>query len=563
MAHFHLKHDHDRDWLNDLVTTDAASDTAFRVRHRLGYPDGITFFEEAPAGVLVHEALTVLETECPAFDRAQQNAIDGQPWIDYETTRDAYLTASLVFGRADLLAAVLLDSASPNQSAAWGGFFAAGEVHRTLTPQTLNALIDHVPADVLNVLLGTDLHGDLASVPVWVAMLLASRPQPRRYGTVLRRLALAGATGVREHLVGKHPVLLNRDALNAAIDGAERAVQVAQARSKAKAQREVLHGTTVNGSTVPQVPCTLDSIFTTATVFTDPAEAVTDEGSTVYNPADDGHSSERCIDDLEGGTVGPAPVDPVAAHVDGRLASLGTVAGNPNLSLDQENAERERVGLPPRVTQSKVGERRTAEHHLVVAVENGRMAEVKRLLLAGVDPETPNYIRGLAIVTALKQKGPMAGMLFAHGANASMRTAAGTLLTMVCQAAFDTYSRCVREDWDDERMDAAMDHYVQQVGLLVRAGATASQFNLNMSGTRIDEARGTMAPDAWHWIRQVPMVWEAYDQAVAYRAALGDEAKQFVASIPQIVRDYPVQVKQAEDAVASMLAAAKSRAAGR
>lgn len=535
MGHFfHLKHDHDHDWPHD-VAMEASDTSALAIRNRMGYPDWIVFFEEAPAGVLAHEALAVLERACPSWDRVQQEVISGQPWATYETIRAMYLTAALVFGRADLLAVVLMDCSTPSQCAVWRRFFSTGEVHRTL------------PAEVLNTELITDLHGDRHRVPVWVAMLLASRPFTRRYRCVLRRLAKAGATGFHEHLYDKHPVLMNREALNAAIDVAEQTVKAVASKEEEerKAQRRELQRATARdtgrreGGATPTDDRLSDGMERYLHALEDDIERRTADAQALRSGVPDGPFWNE--------------QDAMTSFVTARFATWGYPDG---MTLDAENVERVRLGLPPRVVLDKVHERREAERQLHEAVQDGRASEVKRLLLAGADPETPNYIRGIAMVAALNRKGPIAGMLIAHGANPSMRTGAGTLLSMVCEKAFRTYSACL----DEEQIDIALDLPVQMVGLLVRAGATASQFNVNLSGERIDKVSGTMAPDAWHWIRQVPDIQAAYEQAVAYRESLREEADRFVASLPQIVRDYPEQVKQAEQAVAAMLEAAKGTA---
>ncbi|RPE23017.1 hypothetical protein [Burkholderia pseudomallei] len=490
-----------------------------------------------------------------------------QPWIDYETTRDAYLTAALVFGRADLLAAVLLDSASPNQSAAWGRFFAAGEVYRTLTPQVLGVLIDHVPADVLNVLLGTDLPGDLASVPVWVAMLLAARPAPEHYKDVLARLAFAGATGFGQHLGdGKHPVLMNRDALNKAIGHATRTAEsmtrkTTLARSNAAAsildeyERRV-HVPIGNEGKAP--PAGKEAgILAIINGLHDLVETEQQDGAGLLG------SMEQYLDEAE---VRMANYEKrqAARNVDAPLAQisdigaaidhkLGTWGMYRDLTLDQENQERERLALPPRVVapRSRYDVQRRKEWDLIQAIQVGRMKDITRLLNEGVNPDTPNFLVGMALCAALLRNPKLAAMLLAQGANPLLRPAGLTMITHVARAAAQ---RLDGGFIDHETMEDTMDTYAQSIGLLVRAGATASQMNVQQTASD--------PVDAWHWLRQVPLVEEAYLEALEVRQAAVQEAEQAVKEVQEQVRRYPDEEKQAAAAVAAMLGNVKRAARG-
>lgn len=537
MAHFHLKQSHNVHWLYDLAI-DAGDDLARTVRSRLGYRNEIAFFEEAPAGMLVHEALTVLESICTHSARASQ---EGSAWVSYETTREFYLTAALVFGRPDLLAAVLLDTS--NHAHLWSRFFTAGKVHRTLPVSALNVLIDETPAAVLNTVLATDVVGDLYRVPVWVAMLLAARPEPAHYKDVLTRLALAGATGFRQHLSGKHPVLMNRDALDKAIRHAARTAEsmsreTTLARSNAAAsildeyERRVHVPIGNEGKAPPAVE-----------------EAVAPD------------SMERYLDEVEARMadnekrlaapnvdVPLAQISDVGAAIDHKLDAWGMYR---DLTLDQENQERERLALPPRVVapRSRYDVQRRKEWDLIQAIQFGRVKDLTRLLNEGVSPDTPNFGSGMALCEALLRNPKIAAMLLAQGANPLLRSAGLTMITHVARAAAQ---RLDGGFIDRESMEDTMDVYEQSIGLLVRAGATAWQMNVKQAASD--------PGDAWHWLRQVPVLEQAYLDAMEERQAAVQEAEQAAKQVHEHVRGYADEVKQAAAAVAAMLDGVKRAA---
>jgi len=555
MGHFHLKHDHDPDDLNDL-TLDAGDATTPQVRRSFGYPDGITFFEEAPAGLLAHEAVTVLESACAKHERTVQEVMSGQPWVSYETTREAYLTAALIFGRADLLAAVLLDCS--NQGAEWSRFFAFGEVHRTLGNPALNVLIDSTPADVLNTVLTTHLTGDLRRVPVWVAVLLAARVGPRRYGCVLRRLALSGAKGFRQHLAGKHPVLLNRAALDLAIERAEDTVE--EVARKAAARRAKQHADATL-STLRQARDALADVES-RTKDRDVSDilAIINELpgvgplASLDEPNDNGpvDATDRYMAEVEErenaarSTTEHRPADSLSARFD----AWGWSAV---LTTSQEQHERKRLGLPPRPLVENEHRRRLQETELVTACRTKRIADVQRLLNLGVDPDTLTFMPGAALSWALSTSERLATMLLAQGANPTQRCNGVTPLSYVCRMA---YERTTGGFEDREDMEDSLDPYVLRIGLLVRAGATASQ--LNAPTNAMDDA----GPDAWHWIRKVPALYDAYLDAVEQRKQIVEEAEQGLASVRQAVKDHTAEMEQAMHDAAAMLDEAKRTAAG-
>lgn len=552
MPHFHLKHDHNHNWL-DLLTLDASDATALVVRRRMGYPDGITFFEEAPAGVLVHEALTVLLTPCDAGNRESEEQRSSPAWAIYETNRDFYLLASLVFGRADLLAAVLLDCS--RHTDAWALSFKPGEVHRTLPSSALDLLIDETPANVLNLMLVTDLQGDLYQLPVWVAILLAARPNPRRYGSLLRRLATSGATGFRQHLVGKHPVLMNRAAIDKAVEDAERlADKVAYRNAQRTAERQ---GTARSGAPaeptrkdedvdlLDHVRDLFDSINVRPTTGSDPeTDAIVQEIMDDTNRAVE--EAARREHDLNTALAGASE----AVH--DRIAGYHE---STYLSSDDEDKQRERLGLPPRtrITSAHLNRRRVLESRLLGAIRNGRLKEVSKALLDGADPDTAVLGDGSAMVAAiLHRQVKTVRMLLAHGANPALRYEGYSMLSYVAKYAGDV----LKQDFDDrEGLEDALDPYVQIQGLLVRAGATADQLN----GYR-DE--GTYRPhpverDGWHFLRLVPPLREAYEDAVDERKAAIEEADRALASMHQAIKDHPELERKAALDVKAMLAQAK------
>ncbi|HDR9280149.1 TPA: hypothetical protein QDB45_001671 [Burkholderia vietnamiensis] len=528
MAHFHLKHSHNVHWLYDLAI-DAGDDLARTVRGRLGYRNEIAFFEEAPAGMLVHEALMVLESICTHSARASQ---EGSAWVSYETTRDFYLTAGLVFGRPDLLAAVLLDTS--NHAHLWSRFFTAGKVHRTLPVSALNVLIDETPPAVLNTVLATDVVGDLYRVPVWVAMLLAARPEPAHYKDVLTRLALAGATGFRQHLSGKHPVLMNRDALDKAI---RHAARTAESMSRSNTAVSILdeyerrvHVPVGNEGKAP--PASEEA------VEQDSMERYLDEVE-ARMAENEKRLAARNVD------APLAQISDIGAAIDHKLGAWGMYR---DLTLDQENQERERLAIPPRVVAplSRYDVQRRKENDLVQAIQFGRVKDIARALNDGVNPDTPNFVGGMALCEALLRNPKIAAMLLAQGANPLLRPAGLTLLTYVARAAAQRFNGGFI---DRESMEDAMDVYEQSIGLLVRAGATASQ--LNVQQTASDPV------DAWHWLRQVPLVEQAYLDAVEERKAAVQEAEQAAKQVHEHVRGYADEEKQAAAAVAAMLDGAK------
>lgn len=524
MRHHHRKHDHDRTFLNDL-TIDAGDRDAQMVRIRMGYQDQTAFFEEAPAGILMHEALTVLESACGARERRDHRGMGAQPWVNYEATREAYLTAALVFGRADLLATVLLDST--DLSDAWSRFFSAGKVHRTLPMDALNLLIDEAPTDVLNTLLVTDLTGDLYRVPVWVAMLLAARPAGVDYNDLLARLERAGVTGFREHLAGKHQeVLKDRMALNRAIQNVDGNVAPLEAR---------------------KVHHTLGQPLDDAGVLRS-----MDEGLKNILAVIDGLGADRAQAARRQRTTENAAPTPMAE----RLNAWGATA---YLTRDEEDRERKRLGLLPRVIRPVPAVQRTREAQLLQAVKERRMKDVRRLLDEGVDPDTPAFQQGIAFASALLQSDRLAGLMLARGASPIARYNGETLLSFVCRAGYERYTGGFI---DREDMEDVLDTHVQAIGLLVRAGATAWQLNVKRAPGASAWSHGSEAEDAWHWIKKVPALYEAYLDAVEERRAIVDEAEKDLAGVRQAVGDYPDQVKQAEADVHDLLDEVKRKARG-
>jgi hypothetical protein len=183
--------------------------------------------------------------------------------------------------------------------------------------------------------------------------------------------------------------------------------------------------------------------------------------------------------------------------------------------IDEENRERNRLGLPPRVEPHNVKERRQRERKLITAVQSLRPVDVSKALLEGADPDTPHILEGIALTTAvLYGQLRIVRMLLAHGANPMLRSEGFTLLTLLAYRAKKHFDGGFE---DREAREDAMDIYIQIMGLLVRAGATAGQLNaeIHSDGRVIQPNR--KEPDAWHWIRQVPPLYEAYLDAVEER----------------------------------------------
>ncbi|MGX5872982.1 hypothetical protein MJ547_04370, partial [Burkholderia gladioli] len=542
MAHHHLRHSHSSEFLDDLVQ-DAGSEAASTVRQALGYPNDATFFEEAPAGVLAHEALMLLYLACTPEERAQRRE---NGWSGYLTLRQAYLEAAVVFGRADLLATVLLDSVGLGGTATRG--IAPGEVHRNLPMSVFDAVLERADADLLNTSLVVDLVGTY-HLPVWVAMLLAMRPASDRYRKILVRFQKAGATGFRTHLFNKHPLLLNREALNVAIDHVD-AIEHAPRRAPSPIPREA-PGTVVNALRDPaELLAIIDELPDPSdTRVPEPSEQAHDE-----EPAD---ATERYMQDVEAREAAQHERDAsgVPMTVESRLHAWGW---NATLTGEQENAQRARLGLPPRVVldAAKWDRQRVMESQLVLAITQGRFNDVRSMLERGVDPDTPHHIAGLALAGASIRSARVVGLLLAYGANPVLRFDGMTALSRVCKQAHDLY---VGGFEDRETMEDTIDVFVQRMGLLVRAGATASQSNDQKDPPEWASIEGN---DAWHWLRAVPPMYEAYLEAVEQRKAIEEDVALDLASVRRAVKDYPEQVKQAALDALAMLDHAKRVAGG-
>ncbi|MCA8448913.1 ankyrin repeat domain-containing protein [Burkholderia vietnamiensis] len=553
MRHFHLKHDHDRGWLH-MLTLDASNAVAQTLRERMGYRTAEAFFEEAPASILAHEAWSVLEAECPAAIRTREERNGTPLWVNYELARDSYLLAALVFGRADLLAAVLLDCS--NHVDAWPITFKDG-VHRTLPSSARDLLIDQTPADVLNLMLVTDLPGDLYRLPVWVAILLASRPTPSRYGAVLRRLADAGATGFREHLEGKHPVLMNRVALDRAIEKAETHVAYRTARSAATCDdlterlsalrdiRDALMDAERRAKEEDE-----GSRKTVSPVFGDLFDTVpnslpqeTDVTDVIMDP------TERALDAEEVRLVEHERTAAlIRSLIQAKFDALNTRTGD-------EAMDRKALGLPPIVQHGSFAARQSAEQKLLVAISSGRTADVSKALLSGADPDTPLIGAGSAMTLAIEcRQVKIVRMLLAHGATATLRNKGFTMLSRVASRAKQQFE----QDYDErEGLEDALDPYIEIQGLLVRAGATADQMNACFMPNGTVVQPHPFEPNAWHWLRHVPMLYEGYLDAVEERKAAVQEADQAMAAIRKAVEDYPEHERKAALDVNAMLAKAK------
>ncbi|HDR8994460.1 TPA: hypothetical protein QDB01_000337 [Burkholderia vietnamiensis] len=559
-SHHHAKHAHHPDWLCDL-TEDAGFHGATLVRQRMGYRDGAAFFEEAPAGVLVHEALLVLETACPSVLRLQEELIDGPFWATYEAARNAYLLAALVFGRADLLAAVLLDGAKKIDR--WSGAFNPAHVHRTLPMPVQNVLFADTPSDLLNVKLVTDLRGDLRTVPVWTAILLAARPAPRRYASVLKRLASAGATGFREHLAGKHPVLLNRAALDRAIEQAEAVADKAAYRraQKAAAWMESRRRSTA-GKASPSVSLgdDLDALLNEA------RDALVDAQRGTQNPDLTGLLNDViAVAELPSDEPSHDVQDQATLAIEADLERMRqrdaiNALVSADLPLDVENGMREGLGLPPLFVDPRAHERRALELKLVGAIRLNRPVDVSKALLEGADPNTPLIEAGVAMGMAVHNRQLRTlRMLLAHGADPTVRLRGFTLLSHNAGNAKNHFDG----GFDDrEAMEDAMDCYIEIQSLLVRAGATADQLNARQlpDGTLIQPH--PEEPDAWHWIRQVPPLYESYLDALDERKQIVEEVGRALEQVKQAVRDLPELEKEAQAAAKAMLDEAKRRAKG-
>jgi hypothetical protein len=118
------------------------------------------------------------------------------------------------------------------------------------------------------------------------------------------------------------------------------------------------------------------------------------------------------------------------------------------------------------------------------------------------------------------------------------------------------YERTTGGFEDREDMEDSLDPYVLRIGLLVRAGASASQ--LSGPTNAMDDA----GPDTWHWIRKVPALYDAYLDAVEQRRQIVEEAEQGLASVRQAVKDHDEQAKQAEADVHDLLDEVKRKASG-
>lgn len=229
--------------------------------------------------------------------------------------------------------------------------------------------------------------------------------------------------------------------------------------------------------------------------------------------------------------------------------------------IDEENRERDRLGLPPRVKPHNVTACRKRERKLITAVQSLRPVDVSKALHAGADPDTPHILEGIALTTAVYYgQLRIVRMLLAHGANPMLRSEGFTLLTLLAYRAKEHFDGGFE---DREAMEDAMDIYIQIMGLLVRAGATAGQLNaeIHSNGRVIQPNR--KEPDAWHWIRQVPPLYEAYLDAVEERKMIVEEMEHALAHVRLAVEDYPDQAKQAEADVQAMLDEVKRKARGR
>ncbi|WP_109479875.1 hypothetical protein [Paraburkholderia sp. C35] len=546
--HHHTLHQHSVDFLDDLVE-DAGSDTARIVRRRMGYPDDVTFFEEAPAGVLAHDAMMPLYLACTPHEREQRIE---HGWSSYVSLRNAYLTAAVVFGRADLLAMLLLDAVGLGDR--WQHYIDAGEVHRQSPVSVLHVVLDRASPELLNESLTVDLPGTY-SLPVWVALLLATRPSADRYRDVLRRFQDAGATGFARHLRDKHPVLMNRRALNAAIDDAERAAFIAMTQGtidRLSATRETL-----------RQPSNLLALLKSLTDPLGPMSNADADGEP-EPPAEDPPTTDGPVD----------ATDLYMSEVEEREAANHAVTQasgpqwmepgksawgwNTDLTDEQQAAERARLGLPPPIVfdPATFDRNQRLERQLVSAITVGNIDDVQRILDAGADPDTPNHCPGMALARSIGVNEQITALLLARGASPTRRFYGVTPLTMLCQKA-DQRSQGIA---DAEQLEDALNVLVQTMGLLVRAGATASQQN-DLKNQATVSVIGNV-PDAWQWIVKMPILHEAYLAALEERKDIEEEAAQGLESIRQAVADYPAQWARAGQDAQVMLDKAKRTVSG-